>query len=70
MDFDFATDALGYREDGTPIYLRDIAPSQREIDELVAAVVTPELFAEGPEGCPRAQTVLSSHGQSTGLSGS
>ncbi|MBQ3387135.1 MAG: aconitate hydratase [Eggerthellaceae bacterium] len=68
MDFDFATDALGYREDGTPIYLRDIAPSQREIDELVAAVVTPELFAEGPEGCPRAQTVLSSHGQPTGLS--
>ncbi|MBR2789914.1 MAG: aconitate hydratase, partial [Eggerthellaceae bacterium] len=70
VDFNFATDALGTREDGTPVYLRDIAPSQREIDELVAAVVTPELFAAGPEGCPRAQTVLGSHGQPTGLSGS
>ncbi|MBR3257595.1 MAG: aconitate hydratase, partial [Eggerthellaceae bacterium] len=55
MDFDFATDALGYREDGAPIYLRDIAPAQREIDELVAAVVTPDLFIAGQEGCPAAQ---------------
>ena len=45
VDFNFATDALGHREDGTPIFLRDIAPSQREIDELVAKVVTPDVFA-------------------------
>ena len=70
VDFNFATDALGTREDGTPVYLRDIAPSQREIDELVAKVVTPDVFADEPAGCPRAQTVLSSRGQRTVLSGS
>ena len=45
MDVNFATDALGRRADGTPIYLRDIVPSQHEVDALVARCVTPEVFA-------------------------
>ena len=52
VDVNFATDPLGYRADGTPVYLRDIAPAQAEIDEVVARVVTPDLFAESPDENP------------------
>ncbi len=47
VDFNFAITPLTTRDDGTPVYLRDIAPTQAEIDEVVAATVTPDLFAAG-----------------------
>ena len=42
--FDIEKDALGHRADGTPITLKDIWPSDEEIDALVAKSVHPEQF--------------------------
>lgn len=42
--FDIENDALGYRADGSAIYLKDIWPSDEEIDQLVAQAVKPEQF--------------------------
>ncbi|WP_114563328.1 Fe/S-dependent 2-methylisocitrate dehydratase AcnD [Ephemeroptericola cinctiostellae] len=42
--FDIENDALGHTADGTPIYLKDIWPSDEDIDALVAKSVHPEQF--------------------------
>ena len=42
--FDIETDALGNDKDGNPIYLKDIWPSDEEIDALVKVAVKPEQF--------------------------
>ncbi|HBD19114.1 MAG TPA: Fe/S-dependent 2-methylisocitrate dehydratase AcnD [Arenimonas sp.] len=42
--FDIEKDALGHRADGTPILLRDLWPSDAEIDAIVKAAVKPEQF--------------------------
>ena len=42
--FDIEKDALGTNKDGNPIYLKDIWPSDAEIDALVKEAVKPEQF--------------------------
>ena len=42
--FDIEKDALGYDKDGKPITLKDLWPSDAEIDAIVAASVKPEQF--------------------------
>ncbi|MFH4193508.1 aconitate hydratase AcnA, partial [Acinetobacter baumannii] len=42
--FDIEKDALGYDKEGNPIYLKDIWPSDAEIDALVKQAVKPEQF--------------------------
>jgi aconitate hydratase len=42
--FDIERDALGHRADGTPILLKDLWPSDEEIDAVVARAVKPEHF--------------------------
>ncbi len=42
--FDIEKDALGNDKDGHPIYLKDIWPSDEEIDALVKEAVKPEQF--------------------------
>ena len=42
--FDIETDSLGNDKDGHPIYLKDIWPSDEEIDALVKVAVKPEQF--------------------------
>lgn len=42
--FDIEKDALGSDKDGNPIYLKDIWPSDAEIDALVKEAVKPEQF--------------------------
>lgn len=42
--FDIEKDALGSDKDGNPIYLKDIWPSDEEIDALVKEAVKPEQF--------------------------
>ncbi|WP_455598097.1 Fe/S-dependent 2-methylisocitrate dehydratase AcnD [Acinetobacter pecorum] len=42
--FDIEKDALGTDKDGNPIYLKDIWPSDEEIDALVKESVKPEQF--------------------------
>ncbi len=45
IDIDLTRDPLGHDRDGNPVYLRDIWPSAKEIGDLIAATVGPEMFA-------------------------
>jgi aconitate hydratase len=53
LDIDFSTDPLGLSKSGEPVYLVDIWPSDKEISEVVAKAITPEMYRE------RYQDVLS-----------
>ncbi|MBC8209887.1 MAG: aconitate hydratase AcnA, partial [Gammaproteobacteria bacterium] len=44
--FDIERDALGIDSNGNPITLKDIWPSDEEIDAIVAACVKPEMFRQ------------------------
>ncbi|MGI9342932.1 MAG: aconitate hydratase AcnA, partial [Gammaproteobacteria bacterium] len=46
MDVDLTRDALGNDQDGNAVYLRDIWPSQKEIQELVGATIDSDMFQE------------------------
>lgn len=50
MDIDLTHDVLGQRADGTSVYLADLWPTDAEIDALVDAQVTCELYEEGTRG--------------------
>jgi aconitate hydratase len=45
VDIDLTSDPVGFDPNGEPVYLRDIWPSQEEVKETVAQVLTPEVFA-------------------------
>jgi aconitate hydratase len=44
VNIDLATEPLGTGNDGKPVYLKDIWPSQKEVDDAVASFVTREQF--------------------------
>ncbi len=44
MNLDLTTEPLGTGKDGTPVYLKDIWPTDKEIAEAMAASVTSEAF--------------------------
>src|SRR6056297_1145837 len=44
MNIDLARDPLGHDPDGTPVYMKDIWPTQKEIAEIVERTVTREAF--------------------------
>ena len=44
VNIDLSTDSLGAGSDGKPVYLRDIWPSNKEIGDLIASSVGPEMF--------------------------
>eukprot|EP00922_Rhytidocystis_sp_ex-Travisia-forbesii_P061703 GHVS01091399.1.p1 GENE.GHVS01091399.1~~GHVS01091399.1.p1 ORF type:complete len:910 (-),score=141.66 GHVS01091399.1:355-3084(-) len=46
VDVDMAVDPIGYdsSDDGKPVFLKDVWPSDEEIRSVVAAVVLPQLF--------------------------
>jgi aconitate hydratase len=46
MDFDPYTEPLGWDPNGEPVFLRDIWPSTREVQEAIRAAVQPEQFAK------------------------
>jgi aconitate hydratase len=50
MDVDLANDPLGEDEDGDPVFLRDVWPSQAEIAETVARCVRSDQFATNYAG--------------------
>lgn len=50
MDFDFETEAIGYDSDGRAIYLKDIWPTDNEINLALKQYVTKDLYAQGREG--------------------
>jgi aconitate hydratase len=46
VDIDLNNEPLGVGSDGQPVYLRDLWPSQQEINESIAANVKAEMFKE------------------------
>ena len=46
IDTDLRKDALGKGKDGKPVYLADIWPTQREVEEAVEHSVTAEMFSK------------------------
>lgn len=50
MDFDFETQPLGTKEDGTKVFLKDIWPSASEVQELLASCCTKKVFDRAGEG--------------------
>jgi len=44
VDIDFASEPLGVAKDGWPVFLRDIWPTSREIEDAISKFVTPEMF--------------------------
>jgi aconitate hydratase len=44
MDVDLLTDSLGNDKDGNPVYMRDIWPGQKEVQEVVAANIDSGMF--------------------------
>ena len=46
MDIDFATEPLGHDPNGRGVFLRDIWPSQHDIQEAISNNVSPDMFVE------------------------
>ncbi|HEX5808556.1 MAG TPA: aconitate hydratase AcnA [Anaerolineales bacterium] len=46
VDIDMSKEPLGIGSDGQPVYLKDLWPSQKEINEAIAASVKAEMFKE------------------------
>ncbi len=46
VDIDLTSEPIGTGSDGSPVYLRDIWPTQAEISEAVASFVKPEMFRQ------------------------
>ncbi|MCW5700418.1 MAG: aconitate hydratase AcnA, partial [Rhodospirillales bacterium] len=44
MDCDLLNDPLGNGEGGQPVYLKDIWPSNKDIQDVIDGVVTPEMY--------------------------
>ena len=41
---DLRSTPLGFSPDGSPVYLKDVWPSNREVQEVVNEVITPEIY--------------------------
>ena len=46
IDIDMISEPLGIGSDGEPVFLKDLWPTQAEIEEMIAASVTPEMFIQ------------------------
>ena len=46
VDIDLANDSLGKDQQGNDVFLRDIWPSNKEVGDMIAATIGPELFAQ------------------------
>ena len=46
IDTDLRKDAIGKGKDGKPVYLADLWPTQREVEEAIQQSVTSEMFAK------------------------
>jgi aconitate hydratase len=46
MDIDITTEPLGHDESGNPVYLKDVWPTEAEIDEIVASSIGAEMFTD------------------------
>ncbi len=68
VDIDLTTQPLGTDHDGQPVFLRDIWPTNKEIGDMIAATVGPEMFAKNYadvfKGDSRWNTIASPEGES------
>jgi aconitate hydratase len=55
------TDPLGTGKDGQPVYLRDIWPTNAEIEQVVRTAVTKEMFADALRQRLRWRSALAGH---------
>jgi aconitate hydratase len=46
MDFDFESDPLGKDSDGNDVFLKDIWPTQKEIDDTIASSIDRKMFVD------------------------
>ncbi|KUI00592.1 aconitate hydratase AcnA [Mycobacterium sp. IS-3022] len=46
MDFDFDNEPLGKDSDGNEVFLKDIWPSQKDIDDTIASAINTEMFTK------------------------
>ncbi|MCH9667057.1 MAG: aconitate hydratase AcnA [Actinomycetia bacterium] len=46
MDFDFETQPLGKDHSGADVFLKDIWPSQKDIDDTIASAINTEMFTK------------------------
>lgn len=46
VNIDLANDAIGYDQDGQPVYLKDIWPTNQEIKDAVAESLNPQMFRD------------------------
>jgi len=46
MDFDFESEPLGSDNEGTDVFLRDIWPSQKDINDTIASAINQEMFVK------------------------
>jgi aconitate hydratase len=46
MNIDLAKEPLGTAKDGTPVYLKDIWPTAKEIDAIIRKTITRQVFAK------------------------
>jgi len=46
MDIDLDKDAIGLDPNGDPVYMKDLWPTQEEIDVLIRSSVTPKMYSE------------------------
>jgi len=50
-DIDLVKEPIGQGRDGKPVFLKDIWPTQKEIDDLIETTVLPEMFRNQYEHC-------------------
>ncbi|MFT4248999.1 MAG: aconitate hydratase AcnA, partial [Pseudomonas sp.] len=66
-DIDLAREPLGTGHDGEPVYLKDIWPSNKEIGDVIAATLGPEMFKQNYaavfKGDTRWNTIASPDGE-------
>ena len=46
IDHDFETESLGKSQTGDNVYLKDIWPTQQEVSDVIASVMSPELYTK------------------------
>jgi len=46
FDIDMYNDPIGHNGQGEPVYLRDIWPSEEEVQQVIDSIITPEMYRE------------------------
>jgi len=49
MDTDLTTDPLGKDDKGQPVYLKDVWPTQKEVQDAISSTLRPEMFQKAYE---------------------